>query len=104
MLIQINTDKNIEGHQRLEEYFTEQLQNSLKKYEDRITRLEVHLSDENSTKGGGNDKKCTIEARAAGLKPVGVASQADTIEKAIVEATNKIKSALESTFGKINAY
>ncbi len=104
MLIQINTDNNIDGHQRLEEYFTTQLQNSLKKYEDRITRLEVHLGDENSTKGGENDKRCSIEARVAGLKPVGVVHHADTIEKAVSGATNKIKSALEHTFGKLSAH
>lgn len=104
MLVQINTDKNIEGHHRLEEYFTTQLQNSLKKYEDKITRLEVHLGDENSTKGGDNDKRCSIEARIAGLKPIGVVNHANTIEKAVAGATDKIKSALEHTFGKLSTH
>lgn len=104
MLVQINTDNNVEGHQRLEEYFTTQLQNSLKKYEDKITRLEVHLGDENSSKGGENDKRCSIEARIAGLKPIGVVNHADTIEKAVAGATDKIKSALEHTFGKLSAH
>ncbi|NDI97946.1 HPF/RaiA family ribosome-associated protein [Flavobacterium sp. LaA7.5] len=104
MLIQINTDNNIEGHHRLEEYFTTQLQNSLKKYEEKITRLEVHLGDENSAKGGEKDKRCSIEARIAGLKPIGVVNHADTIEKAVSGATDKIKSALEHTFGKLNAH
>ncbi|AXG73486.1 HPF/RaiA family ribosome-associated protein [Flavobacterium arcticum] len=103
MLVQINTDNNIEGHHRLEEYFTTQLQTSLKKYEEKITRLEVHLGDENSTKGGENDKRCSIEARIAGLKPIGVVNHANTIEKAVAGATDKIKSALEHTFGKLNA-
>ncbi len=104
MLVQINTDNNVEGHQRLEEYFTTQLQNSLKKYEDKITRLEVHLGDENSSKGGENDKRCSIEARIAGLKPIGVVNHANTIEKAVAGATDKIKSALEHTFGKLSAH
>ncbi|QYJ69280.1 HPF/RaiA family ribosome-associated protein [Flavobacterium litorale] len=104
MLVQINTDNNIEGHQRLEEYFTEQLQTALKKYEDKVTRLEVHLGDENSTKGGENDKRCSIEARIAGLKPIGVVDHANTIERAVSGATNKIKSALERTFGKLSAH
>ncbi|MBE98565.1 HPF/RaiA family ribosome-associated protein [Flavobacterium coralii] len=104
MLIQINTDKNIEGHERMESYFSGILQNALKKYEDKITRLEVHLGDENSNKGGDGDKRCMIEARVAGLKPVGVVHHADTIEKAVSGATDRIKHALEHTFGKLNAH
>lgn len=104
MLVQINTDNNIEGHQRLEEYFTDQLKTALKKYDDKVTRLEVHLGDENSIKDGGNDKRCAIEARIAGLKPIGVVNHADTIEKAVSGATNKIKTALERTFGKLSAH
>ena len=104
MLVQINTDNNIDGHQRLEEYFTTELKSSLKKYEDRITRLEVHLGDENGGKSGDSDKRCSIEARIAGLKPVGVVHHANTIEKAVSGATDKIKSALEHTFGKLSAH
>lgn len=45
-----------------------------------------------------------IEARVAGLKPVAVEHHADTIEKAVSGATDRIKHALEHTFGKMNAH
>lgn len=104
MLIKVNTDNNINGHERLEDYVTEQLQHALKKFDERITRLEVHLGDENSTKFGTKDKRCMIEARPAGLKPVAIEHHADTIEKAISGASDKIKSVLEHTFGKLSAH
>lgn len=104
MLIKINTDNNIEGHERLEEYFTEQLEKALKKFDDKVTRLEVHLGDENSDKFGTNDKRCMIEARPAGLKPIAIENHADTIEKAVSGAIDKIRKALDRTFGKLNAY
>ncbi|GAA6768426.1 hypothetical protein AAFH68_43810 [Flavobacterium sp. CGRL1] len=57
MKIQINTDKNIEGHQRLEKYFSEELEKGLARFEDKITRIEVHFGDENGEKFSLNDKK-----------------------------------------------
>lgn len=38
MLVKINTDKNIEGHERLEQYFTDVLENALKN-----TTTELHV-------------------------------------------------------------
>ncbi|WP_159799709.1 HPF/RaiA family ribosome-associated protein [Flavobacterium sp. MK4S-17] len=104
MLIQINTDNAIEGHDRMESYFSSTLENALRKFEDKITRLEVHIGDENSSKGGENDKRCMIEARPAGLKPIAVIHHSDTIEKAVSGATDKIKRALENTFGKLHSH
>ena len=62
MLIQINTDKNIEGHSRMNEFFSEEIKKELARFDDKITRIEVHLGDENGDKFGKHDKKCMIEA------------------------------------------
>jgi hypothetical protein len=45
-----------------------------------------------------------IEARPAGLKPIAVIHHSDTIEKAVSGATDKIKRALENTFGKLHSH
>lgn len=100
MKIQFNTDKNIEGHERLETYFTEELERLLARFEDKITRIEVHLGDENSAKGGVDDKRCVIEARPAKLQPIAVTAHADSIEKAFFLASEKIKKALTTAFEK----
>lgn len=100
MKIQFNTDKNIEGHERLEAFFTEELEKEFARFEEKLTRVEVHLGDENSVKGGVNDKRCMIEARPAKLQPVAVTAHADTIEKAFFQAVEKIKKSLTTTFDK----
>ncbi|OYQ41978.1 hypothetical protein CHU92_04245 [Flavobacterium cyanobacteriorum] len=103
MLIEVNTDNHIEGKERMKVYFESLLSDSLKRFEDRITRLEVQLGDENSgVKKGDNDKRCMLEARIAGLKNVAVVNHADTIEKAIMGAIPKLKHAIEHALGKVN--
>ncbi len=105
MKIQFNTDKNIEGHERLETFFTGELEKDLARFEDKITRIEVHLGDENSgEKGGLNDKRCLIEARPAKLQPIAVTAYADTIEKAFFAAAEKIKKTLTTTFEKQSTF
>lgn len=101
MQIQFNIDNSIEGHERTENYFAPILQDALKRYEDKITRLEVHLADENGEKSTPDDKRCLLEARVANLKPIAVTNHADTVEKAIKGATDKLKNALEHSFGKL---
>lgn len=104
MKIQFNTDKNIEGHERLEVYFAEELEKDLARFDDKLTRIEVHLGDENSTKGGVNDKRCVIEARPAKLQPIAVTAHADTIEKAFFQAAEKIKKSLTTALDKQHAH
>jgi len=100
MKIQINTDKNVEGSERLESYFSAELEKALSRYEDKITRLELHFGDENSDKSGTNDKRCLIEVRPANLQPLAVTAFGNTTELAFNSALDKIKRVLETTFEK----
>lgn len=104
MLVEINTDKHIEGTERVNAYFEETLRNALQRYEDRITRLEVMLGDENNGKGADHDIRCMLEARIAGIKPIAVVHHADTVEKAVSGATERLKHSLEHTFGKLASH
>jgi len=104
MEVLFNTDKNIEGKERIESYFTDQIKESMERFENRVTRVEVHLSDENGNKSGVRDKKCVLEARPEGLKPLAVTSHEDTIEKAITSAIKKLNSSLKSLLGKIETH
>ena len=53
MQIKINTDRNIEGHEALVAQVSGVVESALSRISDHITRVEVHLSDENSNKKGG---------------------------------------------------
>jgi len=104
MIIQFNTDNNIQGSERLNEYFEETISNALNRFRSQITRIEVHLADENSSKEGQNDKRCTLEARLEGLQPIAVTSNEDTLEQAVKSALDKLKSALDTAIGKLRNY
>jgi len=100
MKIQYNTDKNVEGHERAEAYFSSELERELARFEEKITRIEVHVGDENSAKFGLNDKRCMIEVRPAKLQPIVVTEHAESVEKAFSGALAKIKKTLTTTFDK----
>lgn len=104
MQIQINTDKNVEGNERLVNYFTNELKTELTRFDDKITRVEVHFGDENSAKTGKSDMRCLIEVRIAKMKPIAVTDHAETTEKAFYHALVKVKKILESTFEKMKAH
>ncbi len=94
MIIQLNTDKNIQGDARLESYLSSLIKDELSYYSDHITRVEIYLADENGNKKGVNDKRCTLEARLEKRQPVVVTCHADTVEKAMSEAIDKLKSSI----------
>ncbi len=104
MQIQINTDNTIEGNERLTSYFTNEINTELQRYDNLITRVEVHFGDENGEKFGENDKRCLIEVRMAKKQPVAVTDHADTIEKAFRSAMNKIARVLETTQEKMREH
>lgn len=100
MQIQINSDNNIVIDKRKEEYFSSMIEKSLNRF-DGITRIEVHLSDENSEKSGTDDKRCLLEVRMNNRQPIVVTNQSDTLEKSVTGSLEKIKSKIETILGKL---
>lgn len=101
MLIEISTDSNIGGSDRLSAHIKELVQNALGHFAGRITRIEVHLSDANAGKSGQDDKHCMIEARLEGRQPAAVTHAAATLEKAAKGAADKMKRSLDTTIGRL---
>ena len=105
MKIQINTDKNIPGLQAHAHSVETILEQALARFSDQITRIEVHLSDENSAaKSGMVDKRCLLEVRLAGRQPASVSEQAQTVDQAVRGAAQKMVSSLESELGKLGKH
>lgn len=67
-----------------------------------ITRVQIHLGDENAGKSGAADKRCVMEARPAGRQPVAVTHKAATLEEACDGAAEKLGNLLESKFGRLD--
>lgn len=101
MKIQLNTDNNITGTENLEGLVSEKLRASLKHFAGYISRIEVHLSDQNAAKSGPDDIQCKIEARVEGMQPVLVVNKSASKEKALDEAIVKMKAKLGSIIGKM---
>ncbi|MDR2877484.1 MAG: HPF/RaiA family ribosome-associated protein [Chromatiales bacterium] len=100
MQVQVNTDSNIQGRDDVTERVKASVVHALERFGERITRVEVHLSDENSTKAGAADKRCLLEARLPGMQPVIASHHADGLPQAIDGALDKLRRALESAIGK----
>ncbi|UKM66561.1 HPF/RaiA family ribosome-associated protein [Flavobacteriaceae bacterium GSB9] len=104
MTIQINTDKTLTGKKRSNDFFTSQIAEALQRFESHITRIEVHLKDENGKKDGFNDISCLLEARLEGRQPIAITNQASTMDIAVTGAIDKIKTSIESILGKIQKH
>lgn len=101
MTIQISNDKNIGGKEKFVAFVNGTIANELARVSDRITRVEVRLLDENGSKTGRNVKRCMIEARLKNKQPFAVASRAKTVEKAVNNALDKLKTSMEKTFSRL---
>ena len=100
MQIQVNTDDNITGDEPLSSYVEGEVSRAIGRFEDRITRVEVHLGDENAGKSGAHDKRCLIEVRPARRDPIAVTEYAATVRAAVTGATKKLRKLLDSSLGR----
>lgn len=100
MQIQLNTDASVQGDDSMIGWTQRELGERLARHRDSITRVEVHLSDINGSRGGEADKRCLLEARLAGRPPVAVSHEAAKVADAIFGASDKLLRALDTTLGR----
>lgn len=100
MQVQFNSDSSVMGTQNVAERIEAQVRDRLSRFEDRLTRLVVHVRDENGRKGGDDDKACTIEARPRSGRAIGVTAHASDVDTAARQAANTLAQRLERHFGK----
>lgn len=101
MQIQVNSNSSVAVHDELTRLVQTNVTHALERFADRITRVEVHLSDVNGEKAGHQDKRCLMEARPAGHDPVAVTDLAATLEEAIHGAALKLQRRLSTLFGRL---
>lgn len=104
MTIQFNTDNNIQGNEGLTAPLTSLIADKLDRFSQKISRLEVHLSNENGNKEGQNDKRCLLEARMEGKQPIAVTNLANSHEQAVEGAIDKLKTSLDTIIGRERNY
>ena len=102
MFIQINTDNQVLSDAERDAQIEEQVRQRLARFEERITDVEIHVSDINGPRGGAADLRCTLEARMNGVPPVAVADHGSTVDRAILGAAKKAARALDHQLGKLS--
>lgn len=101
MQIEINADRNIQHDALLSRRVDELVRSRLARFADRITRVEVYLSnDSHAVNTGEADKRCVLETRLAGHQPVTATDTAETIEQATNAASKKMLDILDSIAAK----
>ncbi len=101
MTIQFNSDNNLSVSDAFRESLTTMITEDLSRVSRHITRLEIHLSDEDGSKNGQNDKRCLLEARLEGRPPIAVTNLADNHEDALKGALQKLITSLETILGRL---
>ena len=101
MIVQIRTDNQINSDAEANARLEARVRGKLKRFERRLTRIEVHVADVNGPKGGG-DKRVTLEARVNGHEPVAVHAEAERVDIAVALAADKAARALAHTLGRLS--
>jgi ribosome-associated translation inhibitor RaiA len=102
MQIQVNTDRHIEGGEELKARVRDVVGRALDRFGERITRVEVHISDVNSgVRGGSDDIRSRMEARLAGLRPLSVTHHAATVDQAVAGAADKLQTTVGRSVDKL---
>lgn len=102
MQVEVTTDRAVEGSDELIREVEAEVGAALARFSERLTRVEVHLGDENAGKHGADDKRCTVEARPAGQPPVAVTHHAATSVEARRGALKKLQNLFDSKFGRMD--
>jgi ribosome-associated translation inhibitor RaiA len=101
MQVQIHTDHHIEGTEAMGKWVSSAVTAALARFSAQISRVEVHLSDENGgKKTSPENKQCLLEARLEGHQPLAVKHHAANLNQALDGATDKLVRLIESTLGR----
>ena len=91
MIFLINTDKNLRENEAERTDLKLLIRQEMKPFIAHISRIEVHLSDENGAKSGFDDKRCMMEVRIEGRLPMAVTAHAETEDLAVAAALENLK-------------
>ncbi len=100
MKIQVNSDKTITVDASLTRFVEGEVSRVLERFAVRLTRVEIHLSDVDNKKTGKADKRCLVEVRPAGARPLSASANATKLASAVTQALGKMRRSLTTFFGR----
>ena len=104
MFVQIRTDNRLKSDAEANDRLEEKVRAKLKRFESRLSDVEVHITDSNGSKGGNGDRRVSLEARVNGHSPVAVHADAERVETAVGLAAEKAVRALAHALGREKAH
>jgi len=97
MQVRVDVDEHIDGSEELMTRVEGVVEGTLERYAERITRVDVHLSQVVTHKHGSKDMICRMEAFATtAAKPIAVDYQGMTLTEAIHAASAKLERAVHA--------
>ena len=101
MQVQLHPGNHIETRESLGARVETLVADAVGRFARQVTRVEVYVSDDGGEKNAANDRRCTMEARVAGLEPVAVTHHAPTLREALSGAAEKLGRALDRALGRL---
>lgn len=102
MKVLVNTDNHITNSEEFTAKVITKIEAGFKNFESHLTRIEVHFSDENSSKSGPDDKKCSLEIRPEHHAPLAATNHASTLDEALSGAIQKGTRVVSDLLAKMN--
>lgn len=102
MQILVHSDHTVTGSESLTERVEAIVAGAIDRFANRITRIDAHLSDVNGVKHGERDKRCMLEVRVGGVKPIAVSHQAAHMADAVNGAAEKLERALSHALERLD--
>ncbi len=100
MQFQFSSDNQTDGGNDMAGRVEQIVRARLARIQDRLTRVEVHVGDVSGPRDGGDDKRCVVELRPAGMAPISATDQASDVFDAVSNAADKALVVFERQVGK----
>ncbi len=101
MRIEINTDNTVTKHAAMVAHIESVVTDALLRFDEHISRVEVHLSVVNDHRQKGGEHRCVMEARMEHHSPIAATDQTENLHQAIHGAAEKLKRTIGHTLGRI---
>ena len=99
MQIQINPGDA--GHDdALDARIENAIEDALSRFQDRVTRVEVHLHDDASQRAA-DDRRCVMEVRIAGQPPLAVEHSGNDLGEVVRQAAGKLERVVQSRLERL---
>ncbi|MCB9846137.1 MAG: HPF/RaiA family ribosome-associated protein [Phycisphaeraceae bacterium] len=84
----------------LDTHVRSELDAAVGRFSDRLSRVEVHIADQNSRKSGPADKRCLMEARPLSMDPLVAEHEGEDLYDVVRQTARKLERVLERRLAK----